>query len=404
MREQDMQALSAKEAFRRGILRGNPVLMLCLGLFPAIMLATTLKAAAIVAGVSAVLLIIMEFLTALVLKKLPFWLRIGIYALLSFGLLAGGLFACERFLPDMLGTLSGYLPLLAVNAIIVFRCETCAAHQPLRVSLMDALGASLGYAIVLLLLGFFRELLGSGSMLGHSFPALPRITGLLMPFGGFLLLGFMAAAVKWIYHLRHPGEEELASPVAHVDDEDVSVIEPLVRLFQRERSGAQESSVPKPKKKRPEKQPKHEADAPPKQEPAAPPREKKPKKPVEKSRPAQTEHQKPGDAPPAQEPASKRSPAKKRGPVERAEKVAKAKKEAPVSEPKRPARRPAERKAHKPVAPAAPPVPASKPRQDEDMESFADVLAALNRRRAEQERNAQAADSQDAAGKGEEQQ
>lgn len=93
----------------------------------------------------------------------------------------------------------------------------------------------------------------------------------------------MAAAVKWIYHLRHPGEEELATPVAHVDDEDVSVIEPLVRLFQRERSGAQESSVPKPKKKRPEKQPKHEADAPPKQEPAAPPREKKPKKPVEKA-------------------------------------------------------------------------------------------------------------------------
>lgn len=71
--------------------------MLCLGLFPAIMLATTLKAAAIVAVVSAVLLMIMELLTALVLKRLPFWLRIGIYALLSFGLLAGGLFACERF-------------------------------------------------------------------------------------------------------------------------------------------------------------------------------------------------------------------------------------------------------------------------------------------------------------------
>ena len=113
-----MQVLSAKEAFRRGILRGNPVLMLCLGLFPAIMLATTLKAAAIVAVVSAVLLMIMELLTALVLKRLPFWLRIGIYALLSFGLLAGGLFACERFFPDFLGTLSGYLPLLAVNAMI----------------------------------------------------------------------------------------------------------------------------------------------------------------------------------------------------------------------------------------------------------------------------------------------
>lgn len=404
MREQNVQVLSAKEAFRRGILRENPVLMLCLGLFPAIMLATTLKAAAIVAGVSAVLLLMMEFLTALVLKKLPFWLRIGIYALLSFGILAGGLFACERFLPDLLGTLSGYLPLLAVNAIIVFHCETCAAHQPLRVSLMDALGASLGYAIVLLLLGFFRELLGSGSVLGHSFPALPKITGLLMPFGGFLLLGFMAAAVKWIYHLRHSGEKELATPVAHVDDEDVSVIEPLARLFHRERSGA-EPPAPKPEKKQQEKQPKHEADAPPRREPAAPPHEKKPKKPVEKSTPVQTEHQKASGTPTTQEPVSKRPLAKKRGSVEKVEKapkIEKTKKESLPSEPKRPARRPVEQKAHKPAAPAAPNAPVGKPREDEEMESFADVLAALNRRRAEQERNAQAADGQNAKEKGEE--
>lgn len=392
MREQEMQVLSAKEAFRRGILRGNPVLMLCLDLFPAIMLATTLKAAAIVAVVSAVLLMIMELLTALVLKRLPFWLRIGIYALLSFGLLAGGLFACERFFPDFLGTLSGYLPLLAVNAMIVFRCETCAVHQPLRVSMMDALGASLGYAIVLLLLGFVRELLGSGSILGRSFPTLPKITGLLMPFGGFLLLGFMAAAVKWIYHLRHSGEEELATPVAHVDDEDVSVIEPLARLFHRKRSAVQEESAPKSKKK-PEQWPKHETDALAKKKSVPLPHEKKPKKPVKKSRPAKLEHQKPGDVPPTQEPASKHPPTKRSSSVEKALKVEKVKKEAPLSAQKRPA--------HKPAASDAQPDSARKPRQDEEMESFADVLAALNRRRAEQESKLRADNVQDAKEKGE---
>ena len=368
MREQEMQVLSAKEAFRRGILRGNPVLMLCLGLFPAIMLATTLKAAAIVAVVSAVLLMIMELLTALVLKRLPFWLRIGIYALLSFGLLAGGLFACERFFPDFLGTLSGYLPLLAVNAMIVFRCETCAAHQSLR------------------------ELLGSGSILGRSFPTLPKITGLLMPFGGFLLLGFMAAAVKWIYHLRHSGEEELATPVAHVDDEDVSVIEPLARLFHRKRSAVQEESAPKSKKK-PEQWPKHETDALAKKKSVPLPHEKKPKKPVKKSRPAKLEHQKTGDVPPTQEPASKHPPTKRSSSVEKALKVEKVKKEATLSAQKRPA--------HKPAASDAQPDSARKPRQDEEMESFADVLAALNRRRAEQESKLRADNVQDAKEKGE---
>lgn len=388
MREQGMQVLSAKEAFRRGILRGNPILMLCLGLFPAIMLATTLKAAAIVAVVSAVLLMIMEILTALVLKRLPFWLRIGIYALLSFGILAGGLFACERFFPDFLGTLSGYLPLLAVNAMIVFHCETCAAHQSLHVSLMDALGASLGYAIVLLLLGFVREFLGSGSILGRSFPTLPKITGLLMPFGGFLLLGFMAAAVKWIYHLRHSGEDELATPVAHVDDEDASVIEPMARLFRRKRSAVQEESAPKSKKK-PEKWSKHETNALDKKKSAPLPHEKKPKK----SRPAEMEHQKPGDVPSAQESASKHPSTKKSSYVEKALKVEKVKKEAPLSGQKRPA--------HKPAASDVQPNSARKPRQDEEMESFADVLAALNRRRAEQESKMRADNVQDAKEKGE---
>lgn len=126
MREQEMQVFSAKEAFRRGILRGNPVLMLCLGLFPAIMLATTLKAAAIVAVVSAVLLMIMELLTALVLKRLPFWLRIGIYALLSFGLLAGGLFACERFFPGF----SGHAERLSATAC--GQCDDCVPLRNLR--------------------------------------------------------------------------------------------------------------------------------------------------------------------------------------------------------------------------------------------------------------------------------
>lgn len=392
MHEQEMQTLSGKTIFQRGILRENPVLMLCLGLFPAIMLATSLKAAAIVAVASAVLLIVMEFLTALVLKKLPFWLRIGMYALLSFGMLAGGLFACERFLPDLLGTLSGYLPLLAVNAIIVFRCETCAAHQTLRVSLLDALGASLGYAIVLVLLGFFRELLGNGSVLGHTFPALPKITGLLMPFGGFLLLGFMAALVKWIYHLRHHGEEELATPVAHVDEEDVSAIEPLVRLFHQERTGPREASVPR-KEKPPKKQPAEKVAVETEKEAAVPP-EKKLKKSVEKGRPAEKERQKSEQEPFMRKSSPQRSDGKKQLVAE---------KNGPAPERKRPERKPAEKKPHhKPDARVTPPDSTHTTRQDEEMESFADVLAALNRRRAEQERKAQA-EEHHAEEKGEEQ-
>ena len=79
--------------------------------------------------------------------------------------------------------------------------------------------------------------------------------------------------------------------------------------------------------------------------------------------------------------------------MEKALKVEKVKKEAPLSAQKRPA--------HKPAASDAQPDSARKPRQDEEMESFADVLAALNRRRAEQESKLRADNVQDAKEKGE---
>ncbi len=381
MHEQEVQNLSGKKVFQRGILRENPVLMQCIGLFPAIALATSLKAAAIVAVASAVLLIVMEFLTALLLKKLPFWLRIGMYALLSFGVLAGGLVVCERFLPDFLGTLGGYLPLLAVNAIIAFRCETCAAHQTLRVSLLDALGASLGYAIVLVLLGFVRELLGSGAILGHTISSLPEIPGMLMPFGGFLLLGFMAAAVKGIYHFHHRGEDELATPIAHVDEDDVSVVEPLVRRLRKDRSGMH-GSAPK-------------AVNQPKQ-----------KKYTEKAAEETTQ-----SAIRVRKTAEKQTHEEKRQAIENKRFEPEKKQQAPekkrkaLDEGKHFARKPAGKEStQKADSPVSPPTLARRARQDDEMESFADVLAALNRRRAEQERKAQETDGHREEEKGEKRQ
>lgn len=414
MREKAVQTLSGKQAFQRGLLRENPVLMQCIGLFPAIVLATSLKSAAIVAAASAVLLTVMEFLTALLLKKLPFWLRIGVYALLSFGILAGGLAACEKLVPNLLGSMSSYLLLLAVNALIVFRCETCAVYHSLRVSLLDALGASLGYAAVLVLLGFFRELLGSGAVLGHTFPALPKITGMLMPFGGFLLLGFMAAAVKWLHDSRHRGEDELATPVAHVDEDDVSVMEPLVRLFRKERnSGAQAVPAPKAEKrigKKPHTE-KTETDESNAQKVAEKQAWQEKRQALEKKRAEQkaTEkqalEQKRAEQKAAEKQALERKAVEKQAQEEKrwhsdAKKQTPEKKEQ-ASEPKRqpPAkkREPVERK----TAPTA--ASSSRPAEsrDEEMESFADVLAALNRRRAEQERKAQGTD--DKQEKGEEQ-
>lgn len=388
---------SGRHAFRRGLLRENPVLMQFIGLFPAVALAASVKSAVIVALAAAFILIVMELLTTLLLKRLPFWLRIGLYVLLSYGILAGGMTICDRFFPNLLGPLSSYLPLLAVNSLTVYRCETCAVQSRLRISLLDAVGASLGYGAVVLLLGLFRELLGAGAIWGYPVFAGPWATGLLMPFGGFLMLGFLAAAVKWLYNRRHQGEEELETPVAHVDEEEGSVMEPLLRFIQKGRSvqaahaqhtgDQKQGSQPKAhggsgrkmkaeNRQMPERKQLGKKKAEASEQATAP--QQRPAKPAMKQKALDgkrlpTAHRKPESSEPEQMPGS----AAGSQPAKRAEKRSEKKAGRPLQADKT-AR---QARTHMPPDPI-------RIQQEEELESFAEVLAALNRRREEEKKAA----------------
>lgn len=196
-----------KRIFEKGILSRNPVLVYAIGICPLIAVAKSAATACVLAILSAILLIALETLTALILKKMPKWLRVGVYALLGVLIIIPFYMLMGNYMPSIEVSLGIYIPLLAVNSLNVQRCEAFAVKHSVKQSFFDAVANSIGYAIPLILTGILREALGSSRIFGYYIDALPQADGFLMPFCGFIILGFVAAFINFIRSKFKIGEE-----------------------------------------------------------------------------------------------------------------------------------------------------------------------------------------------------
>ncbi|MEW6358962.1 MAG: Rnf-Nqr domain containing protein [Planctomycetota bacterium] len=107
-------------------------------------------------------------------------------------------------LPDISEQLGPYVGLIITNCIVMGRCESFARNNGPLLSFWDALGNSLGYSVVLMIIAFFRELMGSHTLFGY--PVLGEWllpwTIMIMPPGGF----FMLALLVWLARYRSEPE------------------------------------------------------------------------------------------------------------------------------------------------------------------------------------------------------
>ncbi len=93
----------------------------------------------------------------------------------------------KAFAYDISKQLSVYVGLIITNCIVMGRAEAFALKNPPLLSFMDGVGNGLGYAFVLLVVGFFRELIGAGKLLGIQVLPLYTEGGWYVPNGLFLL-------------------------------------------------------------------------------------------------------------------------------------------------------------------------------------------------------------------------
>ena len=180
----------------------NPVLIQAAGLCAIVAVATTLKTAVLAAFFP--VLIITQVFACLALKKVPRWIRVAIYLLIGTAIIAGIIYAIDTFVPEISLGAGIYLALTAANSIIALHCEKLAVKTDLRHAFFDSVATALGYAAVIIPVGALREMIGSSTIWGANIKVPMTYPAILMPFGGFLVLAFFAAALKALINKRFP--------------------------------------------------------------------------------------------------------------------------------------------------------------------------------------------------------
>ncbi len=196
-----------KKQFMEGLLTKNPVLVQLLGMCSTLAITTSLFNG-IGMGVSVtIILICSNVLISALRKVIPNQIRIAAYITIIAGFVTVVDLCLQAFLPDLAESLGVFIPLIVVNCIVLGRAEAFASKNGVAASALDGLFQGLGYTVALVIICVIRELLGSGTFGGgllnggEGIRILPEgvpAMQLVMPVGGFLVLGFVIAGSQWL--------------------------------------------------------------------------------------------------------------------------------------------------------------------------------------------------------------
>jgi electron transport complex protein RnfE len=151
---------------------------------------------------------------SLLRKAIPSSVRIPAYITIIASFVTLVMMVVEAYLPALNDALGIHLPLIVVNCIVLGRAEMFASkHGPAQAAL-DGLGMGVGFTLSLVLMSAIRELLGAGTLCG--FQVLPSFIEpmliMVMPAGGFAVLGVLIAASVWFEHRGDQAGEHADGP------------------------------------------------------------------------------------------------------------------------------------------------------------------------------------------------
>ena len=199
--------MNLKKQFIEGLLTKNPVTVQLLGMCSVLAITTSLFNG-IGMGLSVtVILTCANILISALRKVIPSQIRIAAYIVIIATFVTIVDLALKAFIPALSASLGVFIPLIVVNCIILGRAEGFASKNGVLASAVDGICQGIGYTVALCLMCIIRELLGSGTFGGGllnggegiriipaQFPAMQMV----MPVGGFLVLGFIIAGSQWL--------------------------------------------------------------------------------------------------------------------------------------------------------------------------------------------------------------
>ena len=160
--------ISNRDIFFNPFSKDNPVIVQVLGICSCLAVTAKLEPA-LVMGISVIaVLAFSNVIISLIHKTIPTNIRIIVQLVVVAALVIIVNQLLLAYAYDVSKQLSVFIGLIITNCILMGRLEAFAMSNKPWPSFLDGVGNGIGYAIILVIVGFFRELLGSGSLLGYK--------------------------------------------------------------------------------------------------------------------------------------------------------------------------------------------------------------------------------------------
>ena len=206
-----MAAPKVKEVLLKPIFNDNPITLQVLGICSALAVTTKLETSVIMA----LAVIAVTACSNAAVSAIRNWIPSSIRIIVQMTIIATLVIVVDQVLQaiayEASKTMSVFVGLIITNCIVMGRAEAFAMKNPPLLSFIDGIGNALGYGLILILVGFFRELFGSGKLFGQEILPLVSEGGWYEPNGLMLLppsAFFIIGGLIWLLRTWKPDQVE----------------------------------------------------------------------------------------------------------------------------------------------------------------------------------------------------
>ena len=179
--------MSIKKVVLEPVFKNNPIALQILGICSALAVTTKMETALVMSVAVIVVISLSNLFVSIIRNYIPS--SIGIIAQMT--IIASLVIVTDQVLKayfySVAKSMSVYIGLIITNCIVMGRAEAYAMKNNPISSFFDGIGNGIGYAIVLIFVAVFRELFGSGTLMGHTILPLTKDGGWYQPNGMMLL-------------------------------------------------------------------------------------------------------------------------------------------------------------------------------------------------------------------------
>jgi len=204
-------AQTRREMLLDPLVDNNPITLQVLGICSALAVTSSLKVALVMTIAVTLVTAFSSMFISILRNQIPSSIRIIVQMVIIASLVILVDQVLKAYAFEISKTLSVFVGLIITNCIVMGRAEAFAMKNPPVASFIDGIGNGLGYGLILMLVGFFRELFGSGSLFGVTILETVNNGGWYVP-NGMLLLPpsafFIIGLLIWGFRTWKPEQVE----------------------------------------------------------------------------------------------------------------------------------------------------------------------------------------------------